>query len=246
MPFFWHLILRIAATAGDFLDPTSGSAAIGVRRRQTKGIKPGMGILFRAEIHEDGAVFPPNSPTMSRKSLYILTAASIIGISACSKEQPENAAPEAEAPPASTPAAPAELPASIGTSFAALTDVDTASLQKVKTCFLDTINRQGATATAPVNSPATFSGWIIDENGHGPSSLAVVLSGTKVYAVKGSPSVPRPDVAKALGKADVGNAGFNVSVRLDGIDPGTYTVSLLQPGRRGPVACDTQGSLTVQ
>lgn len=182
---------------------------------------------------------------MSRKSLYILAAASIIGISACSKEQPENASPEA-APPAPVATAPAELPASIGTSLAVLTDVDTASLQKVKTCFLDTINRQGATATAPANSPVTFSGWIIDENGRGPSSLAVVLSGTKVYAVKGSTSVSRPDVAKALGKADVGNAGFNVSVRLEGIDPGTYTVSLLQPGRRGPAACDTQGSLTVQ
>lgn len=179
---------------------------------------------------------------MSRKSFFVLAVVSVIGISACSKEQPENASPEA---PPST-AASTDLPASIGTSFTALTDVDAASLQKVKTCFLDTINRQGASVTMPANSPATFSGWIINEDGRAPSALAVVLSGTKVYAVKGSASVPRPDVARALGKADVGNAGFNVSVRLDGIDPGTYTVSLLQPGRRGPAACDTQGSLTVQ
>ncbi len=28
MPFFGHLILRIAAAAGDFLDPASGSTAM--------------------------------------------------------------------------------------------------------------------------------------------------------------------------------------------------------------------------
>lgn len=123
-----------------------------------------------------------------------------------------------------------------------------ASTQVKSSCALDKIDGKLSKAkaiAAKTGSAARFNGWIADPQTGVPATFQVVLSGAQSYGANATASVPRPDVARAMHVATLQNAGFDVALKLDGVAPGTYAISLVYGAPGNAITCRTTSKLSV-
>ena len=115
-------------------------------------------------------------------------------------------------------------------------------------CALDGINGQPSAQVKQVSSGSTvnFSGWA--GNGHGglPIQPRLVLRGAHAsYSAPFAVDFARPDVAKALNSDGMKQSGFNLTIQLDGVAPGNYTLYTIDS--TDPAAtCDLHREFAVQ
>ena len=123
-----------------------------------------------------------------------------------------------------------------------------ATTQVKASCSLDKIDgklAKGKAITAKAGSAPRFNGWIADPQTGVPASFQVVLSGTQSYGADATANLPRPDVARALHIATLQNAGFDAALKLDGVAPGTYAISLVYGTPDNAIVCRTTSKLSV-
>lgn len=100
-------------------------------------------------------------------------------------------------------------------------------------CALDRINGSRITAqnagSLKIGRHATFSGWFANDDKQPLETFTINLQGATDFGYTATDAVARSDVAKAIGATGDDNYGFNVSINLAGVLPGTYTVNLVAP-----------------
>lgn len=123
-----------------------------------------------------------------------------------------------------------------------------ASTQVKASCSLDKIDgklAKGKVIAAKTGSSPRFNGWIADPQTGVPAVFQVVLSGAQSYGANATPSVARPDVARAMHVETMKDAGFDTALKLDGVAPGTYAVSLVYGAPDSAIVCRTTSRLSV-
>lgn len=123
-----------------------------------------------------------------------------------------------------------------------------ASTQVKSSCALDKIDgklAKGKAIAAKTGSAPRFNGWIADPQRGVPAAFQVVLSGAQSYGANATASLPRADVARALHLPTLQNAGFDTALKLDGVAPGTYAISLVYGAPDSAIVCRTTSRLSV-
>ncbi len=113
-------------------------------------------------------------------------------------------------------------------------------------CSLDAINGQSA-ADRHIRALGwtSFAGWMADPSDAVPEgALFVLASATSAYAVPVAGGGARSDVAIALAKPGLANAGFNLKAWLPGVPGGTYRAAVVYPGQ-ATKACDLGVVVTI-
>jgi hypothetical protein len=171
----------------------------------------------------------------------VLSLATALAISACSKQ------PDVPAAPAATPAGDQAAPAPTESA------TDAVAGTVVKTCNIETVDSQGFKPTPPTvaaGSKVRVTGWIIDASDKSvPSEVTVQLLGRNGPDHVEAPIAmwrARPDVVSAQ-NADAGlKPGFSVDVNLKALPPGDYSIYLLSSNAGGDFKCDVGRGLSIR
>lgn len=108
-----------------------------------------------------------------------------------------------------------------------------ANASRTHRCSIDRINGQKPVRDRPIGvrlgEELKVGGWVADSAMRVPSRFVIVLrSGQGTYAVNGVAGRERTDVAAAHQAESLVNSGFHSKTVLNGVRPGSYSVSLLQ------------------
>lgn len=185
---------------------------------------------------------------MQNISKLLLGTLFVLALPACNRDAEPNQAPAAAAPePADIVVAPSLVPAAAG-----ITTLDAQQLSTITTtkapCQLDFVAKQAVAAqpaTLTVGQKAVFQGWIGNPGLQPPDAFAIVLDGAQSYAFRGTAGADRPDVAKVLKADGMAKSGYNVEVKLDGVEPGEYGVSFIQDTSSGTIRCLTPAKVVL-
>lgn len=176
---------------------------------------------------------------ISLRSVLVLTSAALLA--ACNNSAPPAAidgSTGASSPDPVTDVAPA--------SVVSLNEYTPADASPGGNCALDSVNG-GAAPSTPVSagSEVAMSGWAADAQNAASTDAMLVLTGaSKSYSGALPTGTDRPDVATALGNEAARTSGFNASASLAGVEPGDYTLSIVQGGA-APISCGLNKSLSV-
>lgn len=166
-------------------------------------------------------------------SLRLMGIAAALCLSACGKH-------EAPVPPAMNQATPAG-PQAVSDYVAAAEPTPGGN------CALDAVNGTtvvNAAATAS-QGDVTFGGWMSNAEGQVPTDALLVFQGPeKSYSTAAVGGGDRPDVAAALGKDGLRTSGYNTTVTLSGVVPGSYALSIVYGGAT-PVSCALNVTLDI-
>jgi len=172
----------------------------------------------------------------------LFTPFAALVLTACgqSGQQPANSTVQAPSSAETTTLVPAGSvqPVSAG-------DVNSAALSG-QACSLDAVDGDyAAQVSLDKGKPHVFRGWL-ETNQHKPAgAFRIVMVGARNFAFPAETAVPRPDVATALKNPALANSGFNVSVNLDSLPSGDYTVRLLMRTDGNAYWCDTKKSMII-
>jgi hypothetical protein len=155
-----------------------------------------------------------------------------------------SAAPAAEASPAVTP------PALEEQAFSARKPSSlTAVRESTSSCALDRIGEAAAEAVTTVTraKPVALMGWAAHgATGTSPPVVVVELAGKKRFFAPAT-RVKRPGIAADLKVPGFLNSGYDLLASFRAVDPGEYTVRILQVSLGGDAfACDTKKKIKVQ
>jgi predicted small lipoprotein YifL len=185
---------------------------------------------------------------MKNVNKSMLMAALLVSLAACGRKDAEKTADAAPVvPDAASVATNSIVPAVDGVQPADVLKFSAAAATKAP-CELDVIGGKPAaqgTVTLPQGAATSFSGWIANPDLKTPDAFAIALNGTEAYLIRAAAGAARPDVARVLKQDGLKNAGYNVSVKLDGIASGEYTISLVQDWQGSAIQCPTKGKLLV-
>lgn len=185
------------------------------------------------------------------KSLFVLCGSALLA--SCGDSTPVNPAPQtpsaaAEGQVASAAAASTPAPeqsqlvlAPFGGSLENVTSSDD--------CALDGVDGTRGDAYSLYHTKrAQLSGWAADRKLSMPPNVAqLILQGSSSFSADLPINQPRPDVAKALGKAEFAYVGYNASLDLSAVAPGNYRLVITYPGpgQAGVIACSPKTAIRV-
>ena len=181
---------------------------------------------------------------MNRRSL--LYCASCVGamlaLSGCGKSEPAQPvpAPAGSVAAAPRPAADVQAMLVVATELAAAQPV-------TRSCYLDMVNGKRDKSGFDVRRGESnqIVGWVVDKHKAAPAKFTLILKADQSYALQGRTGGVRPDVAKAVGSAAAGKAGFAVGTTLADVKPGSYEAMALVKSPDGDVLCDLHRSIRV-
>lgn len=130
-------------------------------------------------------------------------------------------------------------------------ELSRASLSNSSRCFIDSINAKKPTKngawTVKRDEELVISGWAVSKDGKDAvSPLFVRITGAvqTYYAVTAARS-PRPDVNRELNLAPELNAGFELRAGIGQVEPGMYSIMIMQPAPTAIEGCERQATLIV-
>lgn len=187
---------------------------------------------------------------MKNNVLALSIVLGLVLLSGCKPEQPAD--PAATAPADSSAdtlaaaAAPGTDPASLAEGTMSPYSVP-AGLAGAGHCSLDAVNGTPVSqATLAAGSESIFSGWMADGANQVPSlALLVLSSADHAYAAPIKADVDRPDVATVLASDPVKSFGFNATVALAGVAPGSYSAMVLYGAAGNQTTCSFNVQLAV-
>jgi hypothetical protein len=114
-------------------------------------------------------------------------------------------------------------------------------------CALDTVDEVENTKSWTVKKSAIsmVRGWAATSSKHLPTQFTIVLTAQQAYGFAGKTGEPRPDVAQALGSADLANSGYNFAVDFSNIPTGTYHAFALTSSATGTEICNFEREIIV-
>jgi hypothetical protein len=181
---------------------------------------------------------------MNRRRLLCCTpcVGALRVLSGCGKSEPAQPAPA----PASSAAAAARSATDV--RAAPVSAAAWATAQPVtRSCYLDMVNgkrdKHGFDVKRGENNQIV--GWVVDKQKATPAGFTLILSAAQSYALQGRTGGIRPDVAKAVGNAEAGKAGFAIGTTLSDVKPGSYEAMTLVKSPDGDVLCDLHRNIRV-
>lgn len=172
----------------------------------------------------------------------------VLALAGCN--QPQTGAAGDASAPAPQPAA----AVGIDDAFAASDDVmrpldpsGVTNLGSAVTCSVDSINESPASGgvTLARSDRARFSGFIQAKSLEQPSVL-VLLSDSRAYFVRNTPTAERKDIAAAKGLADSSAFDYSTYGVLDQVEPGSYTIEFVGSDSAGNTRCNSSVVVTVE
>lgn len=175
-------------------------------------------------------------------SCCTLCVGALLALSGCGKSEPAQPAPA----PASSAAAAARSATDV--PAAPVSAAAWATAQPVtRSCYLDMVNgkrdKHGFDVKRGENNQIV--GWVVDKQKATPAGFTLILSADQSYALQGRTGGIRPDVAKAVGNAEAGKAGFAIGTTLSDVKPGSYEAMTLVKSPDGDVLCDLHRNIRV-
>lgn len=123
---------------------------------------------------------------------------------------------------------------------------------KSESCNLDIVAGAPASDVATLNrntnTPSLFVGWAVDgDTGKVPPVVVLELvAGQSHYYVPATRITQRPDVAERFKQPSYLHSGFDVLASLATVEPGEYTVNVLQVTRSGQaISCDPKRRIKI-
>ncbi|QBB71834.1 hypothetical protein ELE36_16545 [Pseudolysobacter antarcticus] len=114
-------------------------------------------------------------------------------------------------------------------------------------CALDTVDdiENAKSWTVKKSAISMVRGWASTSGKKMPTQFTIVLTAQQAYGFAGKTGEPRPDVAQALGSADLANSGYNFAVDFSNIPTGTYHAFALTSSATGNEICNFQREIVV-
>lgn len=155
---------------------------------------------------------------------------------------------EQSATPATASSTAAASHAGVDTAATPMAAAELATAQPVtRSCYLDMVNgkrdKHGFDVKRGENNQIV--GWVVDKQKATPAGFTLILSADQSYALQGRTGGIRPDVAKAVGNAAAGKAGFAIGTTLSDVKPGSYEAMTLVKSPDGDVLCDLHRTIRV-
>lgn len=179
---------------------------------------------------------------MNRKCMLVMSFATLV-LTACGQSGQQSTNSTAQAPSSAEIATPVPAgsvqPVSAG-------DVNSAVLSG-QACSLDAVDGDyAAQVSMDKGKPHVFRGWLENNQQKPAGKFRIVMVGANDFAIPAETGVPRPDVATALKNPALADSGFNLSVNLDSVPSGDYTVRFLMQTNGKAYWCDAKKSVVLK
>ena len=183
------------------------------------------------------------------KSLLLVAVGVVVSLAACNKADENKAGPDAVAPANIAKAEAVPSPVITNIAAEAISEFDASqpasAIWTGKACDLKTPEGSSSLELAK-GGEVVFEGYLIDPTDAPGGDFSLVLKGTPSYAIAMTTGQPRPDVAEYFKVPALASAGFAGRTALEGVAPGSYTMSFVMIRDGQQFFCDSGKTISVR